>query len=541
MPKKEKIRVSSSTKKRALETVTRVAKEFESLLSANGDWQSNVDAIRELIARNLGSNEYLLLLDLNGLALVHSNRLREGVLFNDEVGLKGARSLEPITQIYHRNTGETLLDAACPIFLNGKHTYFVRLGVQLQSRSVTTSITLFMIPTLFLGFAWMITSRFSPVALAFSGLVLLLEILYARMFKRKLLVALEEGFKVTKSVAKGDLRVLAEAKSDDELGSLAFEVNKLSMGIRSIMQDLATVASQAQVIGEHQRDYSRSLADRFQNLVGMLQEFSAGAEEQIKDMEKASQQVRVMQDASQNIWQSTEAVLSLAQAAKGTSETGRLAVKQAVDEMGAILYATEQANAAIQSLAEQAEQIENIVATIKEISSQTNLLALNAAIEAARAGEQGRGFAVVAGEVRKLADTSAESSHQILELIMRVQYSINQVVKNMEQGILEVEKGKRVIEQAGEAISALDSVIHTTADKVEQNVADTHRLLSESQTLAQVQAAATAVSTQFAASAQTAASTVDEQMGLTRQVAATAAELASIAAQLNRMIKRFTW
>jgi len=533
------VKVTFTQKKRGLEIITRIAKELEGILAQSNDWASAHRPLREAIDRNLDNHEFLLLCDLNGLALIHSNRLREGMIFNNEIELKAAQCTQPITQIYHRNTGEVLLDAASPVFVNGNHTFAVRLGIPLHKVRLSQQMFTGILPVLLLSGSWIVLSSFSPVSIISSALAIGAQIFYSLWLKNKVATAINETFKVTKAIAKGNLKALAKAHTDDELGNLSYEVNKVSLGMKSIIMDLASFSERAQDMSQAQASHAQISAENHETLAATLEEFSAGASDQIQGTKMSQKQVDEIQSASRSILTSTQEVLSLTTSAKTTSQEGTFAVNEAIREMGIIYQVTEQANNSILGLAEQAQKIGDIISVINGISDQTNLLALNAAIEAARAGEHGRGFAVVADEVRKLADSSAYSSRQIMELISNVQGMVNTTVDKISQGMDEVNRGKEVIEKAGKAITSLDQVINATSFKVETNLQNADHLLNQSELLAQTQQQATIIATHFAEGATQAAATVEQQMVSTKEISVISSELAKTSAHLNQVIKRF--
>ena len=166
--------------------------------------------------------------------------------------------------------------------------------------------------------------------------------------------------------------------------------------------------------------------------------------------------------------------------------------------------AVEQVGKAMQAIEQSSRQVGDIIAVIEGIAFQTNLLALNAAVEAARAGEQGRGFAVVAGEVRALAQRSAQAAkeirtligasarqvkdgteqmaqagHTIAEVVASVS-RVSELVRQISNATTEQSVG---IDQANTAMMELETVTQQNAALVEQTADAADALKSSSTAL----------------------------------------------------------
>lgn len=142
-------------------------------------------------------------------------------------------------------------------------------------------------------------------------------------------------------------------------------------------------------------------------------------------------------------------------------ENQMIQVNAAIDESAVIMS----------ELNEQNARIGDIVATIKHISTQTNLLALNAAIEAARAGEHGKGFSVVSHEIRKLAETSQQSTEQIERILGTIRVKTSEAAERIVQGQRTVAESS---ESARQLIGSMRSIA-TDSGTVERQSANVDR------------------------------------------------------------------
>jgi methyl-accepting chemotaxis protein len=259
---------------------------------------------------------------------------------------------------------------------------------------------------------------------------------------RRYIVATEELGR-----GQGDLSRRLEVDGNDELGTLATNLNRVFAKIHSLAAAVQRSAFQVNSSSAEISTMSRKTLE--------------GAKEQAS---KITSSTAAVTELSSSIQQVAE---NAAEATRTAKQSGQ-AVTRAIERLQQIRKSAEEASQRISALGESGKRIGNIVEVIRQISEQTSMLALNAAIEAAHAGEHGRGFAVVADEVSSLAKRTGQSARDIEDLIAAIRDQTGEAVQSMQIGTREVEEGTTLVENTLADLKTLISVIDDTASAVQE-------------------------------------------------------------------------
>jgi methyl-accepting chemotaxis protein len=289
---------------------------------------------------------------------------------------------------------------------------------------------------------------------------------------------LAEAVEVLRAVAAGDLTRRVRATRKDEVGEIQSALVLMQQKLSDLVHEVRTGAESVATASTQIAQGNADLSARTENQASSLQQTAASVEEMAGT-------VRTNADNAQQANQ-------LASAASDAACKGGEVVNEVVNTMNSIQSSS--------------RKIADIIGVIDGIAFQTNILALNAAVEAARAGEQGRGFAVVAGEVRSLAQRSANAAREIKTLIQDSVEKVNagsQLVgtagSTIQDVVLQVRKvtdlvgeiahasteQSQGIGQINQAVGQLDQTTQQNAALVEQSMAASESLKGQASRLSE--------------------------------------------------------
>lgn len=232
---------------------------------------------------------------------------------------------------------------------------------------------------------------------------------------------------------EGDLTERVPVKTKDEVGQMASGINSFMDQLQKIMKKLKTesenMEQSAQIINNQIMESNESASN-----------VSAATEEMAASMEEISATLGQLSTGSANVLSEIQSMdnnvqdgVGLVQDIKERATKMQRTTIEGKEKTGRTIM---QIREALQDALEEsrsAQKINEMTQEILNITSQTNLLSLNASIEAARAGEAGRGFAVVAGEIRGLADSSAETANNIQTISALVTNAVEKLARNAEE------------------------------------------------------------------------------------------------------------
>ncbi|GLR65188.1 methyl-accepting chemotaxis protein [Marinospirillum insulare] len=265
-----------------------------------------------------------------------------------------------------------------------------------------------------------------------------------------------------------DLSKRLETSDQAELGDLASQINSLLKRIEQAISGVLVSSEELTSTATHLAQTAGLVGRNTDKQQEVSQTMAAAVEQMSSSVAEITSTMEELSASSTQIADHSQSVVEVANLTLDSSKKGADAMQNLQERMGDIHQDSANSLQEIIQLGSKSKEISKVMDLINTLADQTKLIAFNAALEASSAGESGKRFSVVASEIRRLADSVTDSTHEIEDRIQEIQDSISRLVITSEKGADSIQLGMQVSSETAEDLNALVQAASKTSNAAQQ-------------------------------------------------------------------------
>jgi len=376
---------------------------------------------RQLLVSGLSNlkasrGSYTFIINSRGELIYHS-QLNDGNLF-DQSTPQAAEKLNEMMSFCYKQPGEVYQQNYL-----GEQNGEKRIGSMVYLKSTDWYImTSYSEKLIYQGLAKILRVLLVICVIAFFAMNSVIFVLL-----KTILTPLRNIRQAVNSVSEGDISQQLEVSTADEIGQMTQDINHLLEGLNQVF---SRMKSDVEVLNSSIQDLSSS-----------SKEISTTSNEQASAVKEIVSTMEDSDSLSKGIESMIGEVANISTATKEKVDSGVNIIEESLVKMDEIRLSNDSTIAGIRSLSEKIEAIWDIVTIINSIADQTKIIAFNAELEASAAGDAGKNFQIVASEIRRLADSTVNSTTEIKSKINEIQRSSDGLITASEDGTNKIQEG----------------------------------------------------------------------------------------------------
>lgn len=344
---------------------------------------------------------------------------------------------------------------------------------------------------------------------------------------------------VMNTVSNGDLTVLANISTKDEIGDLGQHFNTMIHQTKDVITTVQQSAKNVLLNSESLSAIAEETSASSMEVSYAINEIANGAAKSAEDAELVAERADRLGKQIEKIIEKADMMNEIAHKTGAMNTEGKERMNEMKHSFTNYESDLRSMSVVIETLSEKVNAIGGVMQTITDISAQTNLLALNASIEAARAGEHGKGFAVVAEEVRKLAEQSSLSTDQVQATILELQAEYKIVTNNMKKTIGNFQQQTVIVNETESTFSTITSLMEKMQTSIEEVTSEIDRVVAYKNEVSETIHTMAATSEETAAACEEVSASTDEQLHAIQSVAQSAETLTKLSEELSIAVEKF--